>query len=49
MEKIMSVENEWEQTIEADVVEGPVQGITDEEVMKAMNKLSWERQLDPQK
>ena len=36
MEKIMNVENEWDQMVEA---EGPVEGITDDEVMKAMNKM----------
>ena len=35
MEKIMNVENEWDQMVEAKMVEG----ITDEEVMKAMNKM----------
>ena len=39
MEKIFNVENEWDQIAEADMVEGPVKGITYEEVMKAMNKM----------
>ena len=38
MEKIMNVENEWDQTVKADMVEGPVEGVTDEEVMEPMNK-----------
>ena len=38
MEKIMNVENEWDQMIEVDMVEGPVEGVTDKKVMKAMNK-----------
>ena len=41
MEKMMNVENEWDQMVEADMVEGPVKGVTDEEVMEAMAKWSW--------
>ena len=37
MEKIMNVENEWDQMVEADVVEGPVEEVADEEVMEAIN------------
>ena len=33
------VENEWDQMVEADMVEGPVEGITDVEVMEAINKM----------
>ena len=39
IEKIINVENEWDQMVEVDMVEGPVEGITDEEVMEAMNKM----------
>ena len=39
MEKILNVENELGQMAEADMVEGPVEGVTYEEVMKAMNKM----------
>ena len=39
MEKIMNVENEWDQMVEADMIEEPVEGVTDEEVMEAMNKI----------
>ena len=35
MEKIMNVENEWDQMVEVDMVEG----VTDEELMEAMNKM----------
>ena len=38
MEKIMNVENESDQMVE-DIVEGPVDGVTDEEVMEAINKM----------
>ena len=37
MEKIMNVKSEWDQMVEADMVEGPVEGIIDE-VMEAMSK-----------
>ena len=36
MEKIMNVENEWDQMAEADMVEGPVEEVTYEEVIKAI-------------
>ena len=39
MEKILNVENVWDQTAKAGMVEGPVEGVTYEEVMKAMNKM----------
>ena len=35
----MNVENEWDQLVEADMVEGPLEGVTDEEVMEAINKV----------
>ena len=38
MEKIMNVENEWDQMAKADMVEGSVEQVTYEEVMEAMNK-----------
>ena len=36
IEKIMNVENEWDQMVEADMAEGPVERVTDEEVMDAI-------------
>ena len=39
MEKIMNVENEWDQGAIADMVEEPVEEATYEEVIKAMNKM----------
>ena len=39
MEKIMNVENEWDQMVEADMVEGPIEGVADEEVMEVTNKM----------
>ena len=48
MEKIMNVENEWDQMVEADMVEEPYEGVTDEEVMEAMIKIKLGKELDPQ-
>ena len=39
MKKIMNEENEWDQIVRADMVEGPVERVTDEEVMEALNKM----------
>ena len=36
MEKIMNVENKRDQMVEANMVEGPVEGVTDEEEMEAI-------------
>ena len=47
MKKIMNVENEWDQMVEADMVEGPVEGVTDEEVMEAMNKIKLGKAAGP--
>ena len=47
MEKIMNVENEWDQMAEADMVEGPVEGVTYEEVMKAMNNMKLGKAAGP--
>ena len=47
VEKIMNVENEWDQMVEVDMVEGPVEGVTDEEVMEAMNKLKLRKAAGP--
>ena len=47
MEKIMNVENEWDQVVEVDMVEGPVEGVTDEKVMEAMNKMKLGKAAGP--
>ena len=39
MEKIMNEENDWDQMTDVDVVEGPVEGVTREEIIKAMEKM----------
>ena len=35
----MNEENEWDQNVEADLVEGPVERASQEEVVKAMGKM----------
>ena len=47
MEKIMNVENEWDQMVEVGMVERPVEGVTDEEVMEAMNKMKLGKAAGP--
>ena len=47
MEKIMNMENEWDQMVEIDMVEGPVEGVTDEEVMEAMNTMKLGKAAGP--
>ena len=47
MEKIMNVENEWDQMVEVAMVEGPVEGVIDEEVMEAMNKMKLGKAAGP--
>ena len=49
MEKILNMENELGQMVEADIVEGPVEGVTYEEVMKAMNKMKLGKAPGPSK
>ena len=43
----MNVENEWDQMVEADMVKGPVVGVTEEEVMKAMNEIKLGKAVGP--
>ena len=43
----MNVENEWDQMVEAAMVEGPVEGVTDEEAMEAMNKTKLGKAAGP--
>ena len=44
---LLPYENLWDQMAEADMVEGPVEGMTDEEVMKAMNKMKLKKSAGP--
>ena len=47
MEKIINVENEWDQMVKVGMVEGPVEGVTDGEVMEAMNKMKLGKTTGP--
>ena len=43
----MNVEKKWDHMVEADMVEGAVEGVTDEEVMEAMNKMKLGKAAEP--
>ena len=47
LEKIMNVENEWNQMVEADMIKGPLEEVTDEKVMEAMNKMKLGKAAGP--
>ena len=47
MEKIMNVDNEWDRMVEVDMVKGQIEGVTDEEVMEAMNKMKLGKAAGP--
>ena len=49
MEKIMNVENELDQMVEADIVEEPDEEVTDEKVTKDMNKMKLVKAAEPSK
>jgi len=46
MDEIMNEENEWDHMTEVNVVEGPIEKATQEEMVKAIRKMKPE---DPQK
>ena len=45
MEKIMNDENEWDQIMKADVVQGPFERVTREEIVEAMQKMKSHKKL----
>lgn len=47
MEKIMNEENEWDQEVEADLVEGPVERVSREEVVRAIREMSTGKAAGP--
>ena len=49
MERIMNEENECDQNVEADLVEGPVERVSWAEVVKAIREMKAGRLLDPRK
>ena len=47
MERIMNEENEWDQKTEAEVVEGPIKRVSQEEVVKAMGEMKAGKAAGP--
>ena len=43
----MNEENDWDQMTDVDVVEGPVEGVTREEIIKAMEKMKRGKAAGP--
>ena len=43
----MNEENEWDQNVQADLVEGPVERVSREEVVKAFRKMKAENTARP--
>ena len=47
MERIMNEENGWDQNVEADLVEGPVERVSQDKVVKAMGEKKAEKAAGP--
>ena len=47
VERIMNEENEWDQNVQADLVEGPVEKVSREEVVKALGKMKAGKAAGP--
>ena len=47
MERIMNKENEWDQNVQADLVEGPVERVSREEVVEALGKMKAGKAAGP--
>ena len=47
MEKIMSEENEWDHMVKTDVVEGPVEKVTRNEIVEAMQRMKSGKATGP--
>ena len=47
MERIMNEENEWDQNVQADLVEGPVERVSQEEVVKVLGKMKAGKAAGP--
>ena len=45
--RIMNEENEWDQNVQADLVEGPVERVSGEEVVKALRKMKAGKAAGP--
>ena len=47
MERIMNEENEWDQNVQADLVEGPVEKVSREEVVQAVGNMKAGKAAGP--
>ena len=47
MEKIINEENKWNHMVETDVVEGPVEKVARNEIVKAMQRMKSEKATGP--
>ena len=47
MERIINEENEWDQNVDADLVEGPVERVSQEEVVKGMGEMKTGKATGP--
>ena len=47
MERIMNEENEWDQNMKAELVEGPVERVSREEVVKAIREMKVGKAAGP--
>jgi len=47
MEKIMNVENEWDHRMEVDIVQGPIEKITREEIVKTIRAMKLGKAAGP--
>ena len=47
MDRIMNEENEWVQNVEAELVEGPIERVSREEVEKALGKMKAGKAAGP--
>ena len=47
VEETMNEENEWDQVVESDVVEGPMEKVTRKKIVKVMQKIRLEKATVP--
>ena len=47
MQRIMNEENEWDQNVKAELVEGSVERVSREEVLKAIREMKVEKAAGP--
>ena len=47
MKKTINEENEWNQMVETDIVEGPVEKVARNEIVEAMQKMKSRKETKP--